>query len=224
MPSSPLIIHHDSTAVLPPQYCGSCAYYAVLASYPRVIIHDGMRYDKRFKSTHRTAVADTRGVLELTVPVAKPQSTSSATWNDATVSTHGAWWNIHLTALESAYGRTPFFEFYVDDFLPFFRHEVCGQSITDYDAAIDATIRRLLGINTEVHHIIYNYNKELPENIVDLRRADFNTLAPVPPYYQVRASRLGFIPNLSILDLLFNLGPEAPLLLHSALRNQCVLF
>lgn len=208
---SPLVIHHDLTAVLPPQYCGSCAYYAVLASYPHVFIHDGMRYDKRFKSTHRTAIADTRGVLELTVPVAKPQSTSSAMWNEATVSPHGGWWNIHLTALESAYGRTPFFEFYVDDFREFFTQDVCGQSITGYDAAIDATIRRLLGITTEVRHI---NNKELPKNIVDLRRAEFNSLAPVPPYYQVRADRLGFIPDLSILDLLFNLGPEAPLHLH----------
>ncbi|MDE6650914.1 MAG: WbqC family protein [Paramuribaculum sp.] len=205
---NPLIRYNDVTAALPPQYCGSCSYYSVLASYSRVIIHDGMRFDKRFKSTHRTSIADTRGILDLTVPVAKPQHSTSASWSEATVSPHGGWWNIHLTALESAYGRTPFFEFYIDDFLPLFKENACGTSITDFDGALDAIIRRLLGLSTEVEHLTA---PELPGGVKDLRKANFSTLAPVAPYYQVRADRLGFIPDLSILDLLFNLGPEAPL-------------
>ncbi|MDE7451860.1 MAG: WbqC family protein [Paramuribaculum sp.] len=206
--TSPLIKHHDITAALPPQYCGSCSYYAVLASYRRVIIHDGMRYDKRFKSTHRTTIADTRGILDLTVPVAKPEHTSGAQWCDATVSAHGGWWNVHLTALESAYGRTPFFEFYIDDFLPLFREEVCGMPITDFDSEFDRIIRRLLGITTEVVHIT---DARLPQGVADLIKADFQALAPIKSYYQMRGNRLGFIPDLSILDLLFNLGPESPL-------------
>lgn len=170
-----------------------------------------MRFDKRFKSTHRTDIADTRGILDLTVPIAKPEHTLSAQWNEATVSPHGGWWNIHLTALESAYGRTPFFEYYIDDFLPLFKEDVCGTSITDYDAAFDAIIRRLLGLSTAVEHLTA---PELPEGVEDLRKANFNTLAPIAPYYQVRADRLGFLPDLSILDLIFNLGPEAPLQLR----------
>lgn len=214
--ASPLIRYTDSTIALPTQYFGSIAYYAVLAAHSRVIIHNGMKYDKRFKSTHRMAIADTRGVLELTMPVSKPESSSAASWNNITVSDHGNWWNIQLTALESAYGRTPFFEFYIDSFADFFKKEVCGANLTTHNAAIDQTVRNLLGLDNEVTYI---ESRELPEGISDLRRCDFSSLTEVTPYYQVRASELGFISNLSILDLLFNLGPESPLYLKKVIER-----
>lgn len=207
---SPLIRFTDRAIAMPPQYFGSIAYYAVLAAHSRVLIHSGMKYDKRFKSTHRMAIADTRGMLELTIPVSKPESSSFASWNDIAVSDHGNWWNIQLTALESAYGRTPFFEFYVDSLADFFKKDICGTPITVHDAAIDSTVRCLLGLDTEVTYI---ESRELPEGVSDLRRCNFSSQTEVTPYYQVRAAELGFISNLSILDLLFNLGPESPLYL-----------
>ncbi|MDE5687378.1 MAG: WbqC family protein [Paramuribaculum sp.] len=208
---SPLIRYTDRTIALPTQYFGSISYYAVLAAHSHVLIHNGMKYDKRFKSTHRMSIADTRGVLELTMPVSKPESSSAASWNDITVSDHGNWWNIQLTALESAYGRTPFFEFYIDSFADFFKKNVCGTSLTTHNAAIDLRVRTLLGIDSEV---MYIESQELPEGVLDHRRCNFSSLAEVTPYYQVRASELGFISNLSILDLLFNLGPESPVYLR----------
>ena len=54
----------------------------------------------------------------------------------------------------------------------------------------------------------------IPGRIIDLRCASFAS-ADMPPYFQVRAAALGFIHSLSILDLIFNLGPEAPLYLRS---------
>ena len=207
--ASPLVIHGDSSVVLPPQFFGSIAYYALLASYRHVYIHDGMRFDKRFKSTHRTTIADTRGILDLTVPVTKPHSSSQATWNDISVSPHGAWWNVHLTALESSYGRTPFFEFYIDSLMPVFGAGVCGRPITELDALADETVRKLLYLDHEVTHL---NERDIPDHAVDMRQ----TIPDTPQhhqYYQVRAGKLGFISGLSILDLLFNIGPEAPLYL-----------
>lgn len=215
MTDSPLVVHPDSAAVLAPQFFGSIDYYRTLAAYGRVYIHNAMRYDKRFKSTHRATIADTRGALDLTVPVAKPASSSAARWSDITVSPHGAWWGVMGTALESAYGRTPFFEFYIDSLKHLFSPDICGLPITQVDAMADTAVRSILGLDNEV---VYWDIPEPPEGAADLRRADLKY--PALQYYQVRADKLGFIPRLSILDLIFNLGPESPLHLHKLWASQ----
>jgi hypothetical protein len=203
----------DTVAIMPAQYLGTTVYYAILSAYHTVVIDTAMRYDKRFKSVHRCAIVDTRDELRLTVPVSHDFSQigeRTPTWSDVKVSTHGAWWDVHRIALESAYGRTPFFEFYIDRFMPAFRsrkEEEC-ESITELDLMLDEQIRRSLGLETNVPSTIDLSNK----TIVDYRRYDF-TVAPDVTYYQVRADKLGFRKGLSILDLLFNTGTEAPLIL-----------
>lgn len=215
---SPLIKYPDKTAILPPAYFGSIGYYATLAAYGNVIIDCNWRYDKRKKSTHRCTIADTHGKLMLTVPIVKPERSHETTWNDIKVSTHGEWWNAHRTALESAYGRTPFFEFYIDKFLYFFRYRnsTCKESLIDLDCNIDKSIREILGIDNVIDHSTENIVNN--NDIKDYRSNDFNFVAPVN-YYQVRQSHYGFIPNLSILDLIFNMGTESPLILKKMIGN-----
>jgi hypothetical protein len=203
----------DTIAILPPQYLGTAVYYAILAAYPVAVIDVNMRYDKRFKSAHRCTIVDTRDELKLTVPVSHDFSQlgeRTPTWSDVKVSTHGAWWDVHRIALESAYGRTPFFEFYIDRFLPAFRRrtdEDC-ESVIELDMMLDEQIRRSFGIETKVLT-----DKELSDkDEVDYRRYDFAE-APDVRYYQVRADKLGFRKGLSALDLLFNMGPESQLVL-----------
>lgn len=207
MSRSPLIVHPDTTVLLPPRLCGAVGYYAVAARYGNATADYGMRFDKRQKSVHRLDIADTRGRMTLTVPIAKPETTSGARWADIRVSTHGQWWDVYRVALESAYGRTPFFEFYIDRFLPLLgpRHEGECETVAELDAAFDLIIRDILGIPAPAAIApgahVDDFRHHLPE-VADL------------PYYQVRAGKLGFIPGLSILDLIFNLGPESPLHLH----------
>lgn len=187
---------------LPSRLCPPASYYAAIASAGRVTIDSGERLDKRCKDAHRYTIADTHGRLGLTVPVAKPYA---ATWQEAAVSTHGQWWLQHFTALESAYGRTPYFEFYADDFRPLFlpdRFTTVGRMNADFDAVI----RRCLGITTPV---------ELAPKPADEPYFGHSALT-VAPYWQVRADSLGFIGGLSVLDLLFNMGPESlPILLQA---------
>lgn len=96
-------------AALPPRYFGNIAYYLAVAAHGGDTYMDGsILFDKRQKVVHRCEIADTRGRVQLTAPVAKPHGISRATWDDVAVSPHGQWWHIHLTTLESAYGRTPF--------------------------------------------------------------------------------------------------------------------
>ncbi len=211
--TSPLVRFHDKRVILPPRFCGSVGYYALMSAYGNVTVDYDMSFNKRQKETHRTTIADTRGTLSLTVPIAKPVSMTAARWKDIKVSTHGQWWDKMLTALESAYGRTPYFEFYIDRFAPFFtpRHENECETITHLDAAIDSVIRGILGIP-----------QDTPVNDNDI--IDDFRHPPLPhfktaEYYQVRQDSLGFIPGLSILDLIFNMGPESPIVLQHMTRN-----
>lgn len=186
---------------VPVRYLGSVSRFAAMASARRVWIDPDARFDKRDKATHRTVIADANGVISLTVPIVRPQSLTAARLADIRISPHDHWWNIHFTALASAYGRTPFFEFYADDFRRFYTDRWVGQTIVEYDAALDALLSRLLDIRAE---IIYG---PAPAGAAALADIPFTPR----PYYQIRADRQGFIPDLSVVDLLFNLGPEATL-------------
>lgn len=196
--------------LLPPQLFGSVAYYALAAQYPHSAVDYDLRYDKRFKSVHRYAVADTRGRLELTVPVSK--DSGPATWEQVRVSAHGRWWEVHRTALESAYGRTPFFEFYIDRFLPLFvpRPLTEGESVATLCRRADAIVRSILGIvpASDMSDV------QAFTSVDDMRRTDFASLEAPQKYWQIRRETLGFVDRLSILDLIFSTGPEAPIFLR----------
>ncbi len=267
------LIKYDKTLVLPPALCGSIGYYALMASHRDVVIDRYCRYDKRRKLMHRYDIADVNGRLTLTIPIVKPHFGTGATWNEAGVSAHGAWWNIHKVALWSAYGRTPFFEYYIDELMPYLqpRDGIQPESLMDLNMGIDAVIRRIAGIESNIRYELTPEEKEqlkkadiqtppasqatspktgedcsnetlqqkqcspllgelslategysnnqTPTSIKDHRNDDFNLATPVE-YYQVRAEQQGFIPNLTILDLIFNMGPETPLVLKKIIENN----
>ena len=78
--SSPLILFPDKTVILPPVYFGSIDYYATMATYGNIVIDRDWRFDKRKKFTHRCTIADTHGLLQLTVPIEKPFKSRETTW------------------------------------------------------------------------------------------------------------------------------------------------
>ncbi|MDE6555379.1 MAG: WbqC family protein [Duncaniella sp.] len=198
----------QSSLLLPPVLCGPVEHYVAAWAVGRSAFDPGARFDKRNKITHRFSIADTRGRLDLTVPIVKPAS-SHCLWSDILVSTHGAWWDIHRVALESAYGRTPYFEFYIDSFLPMLTVGVESRfpRLTDLQQAWDERIREHLGLEPAAD----------PDSLTD--PLTLPTEIPTEPYRQIRAGRLGFIPGLSVLDLLFNLGPEAQIYLHRMAKS-----
>lgn len=220
--ASELVVYRDKKAVFAPQYLGSTGYYAMMAAFEKVYIDQTMYADKRFKSAHRCRIVDTRDEIMLTVPVSHPHGRH--TWQNTTISTHGKWWSNHLTALESAYGRTPFFEFYIDRFKPLFdgkRYEDDEISVACLDRECDAIIRKILGIDNEV---VYIDNPIPVDDADDLKNFDFDLISGDIEYYQIRADRLGFRAGLSIVDLIFNMGTEAPLILKQiALRSKNIL-
>lgn len=186
-------------------YYAPVAYYAAMARCSRIIIDLDMRHDRRFKAAHRCDIISNLGPVQLTVPVGKPAPGAPATWRSIPVSDHGRWWEQHVSTLATAYGRTPFFEFYIDRLLPYMSADAVGMSVADLCRHTDAIVRKLLSISAPVS---YSAADAAPDAI-DYRRQ------PLPPhtapYYQVRAHQMGFCPGLSILDLIFNEGPASPL-------------
>ena len=135
------------------------------------------------------------------------------------ISDHGNWRHLHWNALKSAYGDSPFFMYYEDDLRPFFERR--WDYLFDFNEAIREKICELLDIHPNVHYT----NAYLPAHVGEgtgagLVISDFrNTINPKHPapdpdfvprrYYQVYEAKHGFQPNLSIVDLLFNMGPES---------------
>ncbi len=204
MKHSPLVIYPELAVTLPPAYCGSVRYYADMARYGAVTIDVTRRFNKRDKECHRCVIEGPNGVQRLTVPLEKPQVWRSTRLSDVRVSTHGDWWHVHWGAICSAYGRTPYFEYYADDLQPAYSGDI--ELLVDLDAAIDRFCRRALGIGCG----------DRTEAVAPAGAC----AAPVKdiPYYQIWASRFGFTPGLSVLDLIFNMGPEAPLVLREMAR------
>ncbi|MCM1066249.1 MAG: WbqC family protein [Muribaculaceae bacterium] len=186
--------------IFPLRLFPTAGYYAAMNRCSEVAFAVDTRYNKADKDTHRFTIADTRGRLSLTVPVHRPSG--ARLWSDILVSDHGRWWETMPIALESAYGRTPYFEFYIDRLMPLFSPEPVPVSELCLNA--DAIVRRMLNIT--------------PRIVLPAEASDITIYTPgsidLPPYWQVRAHELGFIPGLSVLDLIFNLGPEAQIYLH----------
>lgn len=212
-----LIRYPDRTVLLSPAYLGSTDYWAALCAFRRVIIDDTGRFDKRLKSTHRCEIADVNGMMQLTVPVEKPVSMTAARWSDIRLSAHGEWWHQHRVAMESAYGGTPYFEYYAPLFEPFWQPEALSSHrlLTGYDHALVQVIAPIAGVEGVVERAS---RCGVPQDAIDCRGRRLPQAVPVP-YYQVRSAQLGFIGHLSIVDLIFNMGPETPLVLKQMIEE-----
>ena len=134
-----------------------------------------------------------------------------------TFSNHGNWQHLHWNAISSAYGKSPFFEFYADDLWPFFEQK--WEFLIDFNEAIRQKICELIQIEPQMERTSVYLPSGQTASTADFREV-IRPRHPLPDpdftprrYYQVFEQQQGFLPNLSILDLLFNEGNESILYL-----------
>ncbi len=204
------------TIFLTSAYLAPVSYYAKLAHYDKVVIEQHDNYTKQ-TYRNRCTIAGPEGEIALTIPTEKPHG-GKCPMKDIRISDHGNWRHLHWNAISSAYNNTPFFEYYKDDFRPFYEQRF--DFLLDYNEQLRELVCSLIDLEPKVSYS-EEYKMEFAEGEVDFREAihpkkDFTVADPqfvVQPYYQVFEARNGFQPNLSIIDLLFNMGPESLLVL-----------
>ena len=209
------------TVYLTSAYLAPVAYYAKLLTADKAYIE---RYDNYVKQTYRNrcVIAAADGPLSLTIPTEK-NDTLKCPMKDVRISDHGNWRHMHWNALVSNYRNSPFFEYYADDFRKFYEKKY--GFLWDYNQEICELVCSLIDIHPVMEGTT-EYRTEFAPDEKDYReiihpKHNWQQADPTftaTPYYQVFKEKFGFLPNLSVADLLFNMGPESLLVLRECVK------
>ena len=194
--------------ILPTAYFPPLHYFAEITASGKLLIEQHETYPKQ-TYRNRCYIYSANGILPLSIPVERG-SFHKVKLRDIKIDYSGKWQREHINAIRSAYNSSAFFEFYAD--------EVMKPLYLNYKFLID--------MNMDILHTIFNILEiDIPtaktasfikdygnNNYKDLRyepEPGRQMFSHAPGYFQVFASRHGFKAGLSIIDLLFNMGPES---------------
>ncbi|MBN2614931.1 MAG: WbqC family protein [Bacteroidales bacterium] len=189
-----------SIAYLPP-----VSYFTLLLQQPSVIEKQETFPKQTYRN--RCRIYSDKGIMSLSIPVTKPLGNHTPT-DQVLILNEDKWYLRHWRALLAAYESSPYFLYYKDDLEPYFQ----GMEVNlfQFDLNLIHKVCELIGFEPDIQ-FTEQYEKA-PSGITDLRQTihpkQENLLGNFPSYFQVFDDKHGFIPDLSIVDLLFNLGPE----------------
>jgi hypothetical protein len=188
-------------------YFGPISYYAILLQHPDCSIEMHEHFVKQ-SIRNRCDIYGANGKLQLTIPKQRKGSDKTII-KEIQISYKQDWQKQHWTAIQSAYNSSPYFEYYKDEFLPFFEEQ--EEYLVNFNDKLQVVILKFLQEEKDIKTTTKYLHKG---DFTDLRNHTWN-LEKQERYDQVFMEKYGFIANLSILDLLFNLGPESGDYLHN---------
>ncbi|GAB3197760.1 WbqC family protein [Pontibacter aydingkolensis] len=157
---------------------------------------------------NRCHVLTTQGVQPLSVPILKGNSKDKTLITDIEIDYSQKWYNVHWRTIQAAYGRAPYFEFYSDYIKEVYERQ--PKFLFQLNVDLLQLYFKLLKLN-KPHQFTAFYSEHAPENVLDLRNKIHPKIYPdnlhVKPYTQVFGKH--FVPELSIIDLLFTQGPAS---------------
>jgi hypothetical protein len=197
----------EKGAVFPMFYLPPVEYFVQLKTYkPDILIEREEHFPKQ-TYRNRANIYTPDGVLTLVVPVIKGSKTHTKV-KDVKISYDFEWQRLHWLSLQACYRRSAYFEYYEDEFAMFYEKKF--PYLFDYNEQLLQFILKATKLPLYLNYT-ESYEAEYPV-LTDLR----NTFNPKKernfnqkPYFQVFEERKGFLGNLSIVDLLFNQGPQS---------------
>lgn len=204
------------------QYLPPVQYMSKLAHYPKVFIEAQENYGKA-SYRNRAHIAGANGILRLSVPLVSGKNAQKPI-REVQIAYDEPWQKHHWESMQSAYGNAPFFQHYADALQPFFERHY--EFLFDWNWEILARVCQLIGLQPNIE-CTSEYQNLTTDDVLDFR----NAISPKPKkqqpdphfqpawYAQVFEEKHGFLPNLSILDLLFCAGPETLAILQTSFIN-----
>lgn len=202
-----------STAYLPP-----VEYFALLLSENSVIDREE-RYQKQ-SYRNRAVIMNGNGPLNLIIPTVHEGRMGVV--KEVRIEYATPWQRAHWRSIESAYNNTPYYLYYKDSLKPYYEQKF--EYLFDFNTEITKTLLKLMRIDKEIATttVFDPYDEtEDPRLLIQpkqARKPDYPFRLKTP-YYQVFDDKFGFTPNLSVIDLLFNEGPQATDYLHRLLQQ-----
>ena len=197
-----------NNSLLSTAYFGPISYYAILLQHSNCNIEHHEHFVKQ-SIRNRCNIYGANGELQLTIPKQRKGSDKTII-KKIQISYKQNWQKEHWNAIVSSYNSSPYFEYYKDKFLPFFEEEE-EVLLINFNQKLQTVILSILQEEKRIQTTSKYLHKG---NFTDLRNHNWN-LKKQDRYNQVFMEKHGFIANLSILDLLFNLGPESADYLHN---------
>lgn len=194
-------------AIITHGYCAPIIQYAVISQTEQLHIEAKGNFQKQSYRT-RMKIATATGSLMLIVPILhRKDKTERQQYYDVKIENKFHWQRDHWRSLKIAYQTSPYFEYYEDEFEPLYHKEY--NSLIAFNSAchniiIECLQLEIAPVNTEEY--FKNPDQIDFRNLVQAKK---EPTYPLPKYHQLFNENHGYIPNLTILDLLFNLGPSA---------------
>ncbi|MGQ7856020.1 WbqC family protein [Pedobacter sp. WC2501] len=202
----------QNTAILPLFYLPPVGYFSLLQKLGEDFLIEKHEHLAKQTYRNRASIYSPNGKLDITVPVVKGAKTHTK-MKDVRISYDFNWQRLHWLSLESCYRSSAYFEFYEDELSRFYTNKF--EFLFDYNFELLEWLNKKLKLNKSFGVTGEYFDDIKPE--LDFRSAmnpkKQEDIVNNKSYYQVFEDKHQFLPNLSIVDLLFNQGPQARLYL-----------
>ena len=210
-----------SVLIFDNQYFPSVNWFKISINKSNIKINSFVRY-KKHSFYNRCAVAGANGLIFLTVPLEGGRNRNQRElFQNVKISYAENWQAQHLKTIESCYRNAPYFEYYMPELQTFFKQKF--EYLFDLNISIIEKIN-LLVFENQLNISVIDYSQQEANDMQEVQVVsyfpdNFQLVKDAPHYYQLFEDRIGFQPNISILDLIFMEGNNAINVLKT---NSCI--